>query len=144
MNREEQGITMMPGNELEIAKIPIHRAGDRFALVDAEDLQRVLAVSEKWYMGSGYAMARVRGENRSIAMHRLIMNPPQDMVVDHINEDRLDNRKCNLRVCSVSQNNRTLNRYVDALKTRDGFVSKSQEDNSFAIQVTPVMKAVKS
>lgn len=37
-------------------------------------------------------------------MHRFIMNPPDNMVVDHINGDGLDNRRCNLRVCTQQQN----------------------------------------
>lgn len=30
--------------------------------------------------------------------------PPDDMEIDHINGDRVDNRPCNLRLCSPSQN----------------------------------------
>jgi hypothetical protein len=37
-------------------------------------------------------------------MHRLVMNAPRGMEVDHINGDTLDNRKCNLRICSRSEN----------------------------------------
>jgi len=37
-------------------------------------------------------------------LHRIIMNCPKEMVVDHINGDTLDNRKCNLRVCTNAQN----------------------------------------
>jgi hypothetical protein len=32
------------------------------------------------------------------------MNPPDGMMVDHINHDTLDNRRFNLRVCTKTQN----------------------------------------
>lgn len=37
-------------------------------------------------------------------LHRFIVDCPEDMVVDHINHNPLDNRKCNLRVCTQAQN----------------------------------------
>lgn len=39
-----------------------------------------------------------------VYFHRLIMNPDKDCEVDHINHNKLDNRKDNLRVCSRLQN----------------------------------------
>ncbi len=39
-----------------------------------------------------------------IDMHRLIMNPPKGMEVDHINGNRLDNRRENLRIVTSQQN----------------------------------------
>lgn len=47
-----------------------------------------------------------KGKNTSkvIKMHRLIMNPPTHMYIDHINGNSLDNRKENLRICSNKQN----------------------------------------
>ena len=37
-------------------------------------------------------------------MHRLIMNPQKGKEIDHINRNKLDNRKSNLRICSKQQN----------------------------------------
>ena len=36
--------------------------------------------------------------------HRMVMNPNKDEIIDHINQDRLDNRRENLRVASKSLN----------------------------------------
>lgn len=42
----------------------------------------------------------VRGET----IHRIVMGRPAGMVVDHINHNSLDNRKCNLRIISHEEN----------------------------------------
>lgn len=49
------------------------------------------------------------------SMHRLIMNAQPGEYVDHINRNPLDNRKCNLRLCSNSQN--TMNRCIASNNT---------------------------
>lgn len=53
----------------------------------------------------GYLIAYNPKTNKNIFMHRLIMNAPEDLVVDHINHNVVDNRKQNLRLCSVQENN---------------------------------------
>lgn len=40
-----------------------------------------------------------------VRMHRLILGVPDDVFVDHKNRDTLDNRRSNLRACTVCQNN---------------------------------------
>ena len=57
----------------------------------------------KWYEnGSGYAYCRVNKSN--IRFHRVVMNAQDGDIIDHINGNRLDNRKSNLRFCTQAQN----------------------------------------
>lgn len=62
---------------------------------------------KKWYISSkGYAARNFgsTGYNNIKYLHRLIMGEPTGMVIDHINGDKLDNRRCNLRICSNRTN----------------------------------------
>lgn len=52
---------------------------------------------------NGYAYINCKGKR--VSLHRYLMNPPKEKVVDHINHNPLDNRKENLRVCTHSENN---------------------------------------
>ena len=53
----------------------------------------------------------MRNENKKVVfMHRIIMNTPANLIVDHINHDTLDNRKQNLRNVTQSQN--SMNRII--------------------------------
>jgi hypothetical protein len=76
------------------------------ALVDAEDYEWLK--DYKWHAtysrASGTMYACRRDGRRTVLLHRQIMNPPKGMVVDHINGNGLDNRRCNLRICTQAQN----------------------------------------
>lgn len=80
-------------------KVPLKNG--HFAIVDDEDYE--LVSRYRWHLlpspnaPGGYAVTKMR-------LHRLILEVPPDMVVDHINGDPLDNRKCNLRICTNAQN----------------------------------------
>lgn len=70
-----------------------------YVIVDEDDYEKVDSYSPWYENDNGYAMkkTRAKGKNISLRMHRLIMSVPKGLVIDHINGDRLDNRKANLR-----------------------------------------------
>lgn len=86
-------------------KIPLTQG--KFALVDDEDYEWIS--QWKWYYHYGYAIRRTEG----IRMHRVITNCPDNKIVDHINHNKLDNRRGNLRICDYSTNNHNVGRRKD-------------------------------
>jgi len=80
--------------------------GDQSILLDRKDLKGV-DLSNLRISSNGYAML---GKE---LLHRVILQPPEDMKVDHRNKNPLDCRRQNLRICTTSEN--AMNRG----KTRD-------------------------
>lgn len=82
------------------------------AIVDDEDFEYLS--QWKWLFDSNYARRSVgsKGKQKCIYMHKLLINCPQNRKGDHINGNKLDNRKFNLRIATVSENgmNRKVNK----------------------------------
>ena len=88
----------------------------RVALVDEQDAE--LLSKYNWVFNKvGYAMGRLcvgrhgrkngvhRQDKKFVLMHRLILDLTNSKIhADHINGDGLDNRRCNLRQSTPSQN----------------------------------------
>lgn len=93
-----------------IAVIILHSKGIEYeTIIDVEDVAKVKQYH--WIKSGRYVMSRTYGNTEYL--HRLIMQPSKNYVIDHINGDGLDNRKNNLRICK-QQNNTQHN-----LKLRD-------------------------
>ena len=76
----------------------------KYALVDDEDFEYLN--QWKWHFAKGYAGRSVgdRKNKKYVWMHRLINNTPDGFETDHINRNKSDNRKCNLRTVTKSLN----------------------------------------
>ena len=89
-------------------EIPLSK-GRFTALVDDQDFDHLSQF--KWFVGTrGYAFRHAirpdgaQYQNKSVFMHREIMNPGEGFVVDHLDGNQLNNQKTNLRICTQSQN----------------------------------------
>jgi hypothetical protein len=70
-------------------------------LVSEEDYQNVKQYG--WYISCGYIQGRVNG--KIMSLHHFIMGKPvKGLIVDHINQNRLDNRRENLRFATLKLN----------------------------------------
>lgn len=75
-------------------------------LIDNEDYLKVNKYSW-WSKPQGYIYTQTGTgyERKTIYLHRFIMNVSKNKEIDHINHNKIDNRKSNLRICTRSQNN---------------------------------------
>jgi hypothetical protein len=87
----------------------IYLGEGKYAIVDQADYYWLKKY--RWYIaGNGkefYAYANIiigPGKTKFVSMHRLIMNHPPGLLVDHRNNIPLDNRRANLRSATQSQN----------------------------------------
>ena len=111
-------------------------------LVDARDYKRLCFYS--WHLIDGYACRWIRTKRKRtlVIMHRDIMGFSQGdgRIVDHMNGNKLDNRRRNLRECTNSQN--TWNRGVNK-NNSSGFtgVSFKKKSGTFSACITHAGKA---
>lgn len=97
-----------------------------FAKVDDED---VLRISKYWWTKTPFGYAAGINSGIRVWMHRVIVNCPQGLEVDHINGDRLDNRKANLRLCDKrqQQGNRWKSKHARTSKFKGVYYCKRDE-----------------
>jgi len=80
----------------------------KFAIVDAGDYDRLSKY--KWYSNQdgnnfyAYTFLTKGNKKKRVFMHRLITNAPKGLFIDHIDGNGLNNRRCNLRLCTPAQN----------------------------------------
>jgi len=105
----------------------IYLSEGEYAIVDQEDYCRFGAF--KWcatgdnecVYAARIIKKTVAGRVKAVYLHREIMRPPRGLLVDHRNNNTLDNRRANLRLATHSQNACNSNSRIDKSKTVSRF-----------------------
>lgn len=110
-------------NEYEIIGNTVYvQLNDGVMKCDIEDWELLKDI--KWYKGDyGYALGSKAGSKEKLSFHITVMGKCEGLIIDHINRDRLDNRKCNLRFITQRENTWNSNLRSDN-KTGTAGVSK--------------------
>lgn len=94
--------------EGNVAFVPLTQGYE--AVIDAADVP--LVQGRRWHVrnvskvryAQSSTVARDGGKPRKLHMHRVVLDAPADLEVDHIDGDGLNNRRENLRLATKSQN----------------------------------------
>ena len=78
--------------------------GGRQTIVDDEDYERCKSLRLRAYFAPSVGNYYACYGHGSKRLHRLLMDAPKGIDVDHINGDTLDNRRANLRLTNRAQN----------------------------------------
>ena len=111
-----------------VYRVPLTKG--QFAIIDIEDYD--IVSKHTWHASfakcsnSYYAKTNIKieGKQTSKPMHKLIMNAPKGFVIDHINGNTLDNRRCNLRVCTQAENSRNRKTSENTISGYKGVIKK--------------------
>lgn len=92
----------------------------RFFYIDLDDY---LKIKDYYWNFNSRGYISTKRNKKIITLHKLITETGAETIIDHINNDKSDNRKSNLRPCTVSQNNRNRiyyhdNKYLGVYRTK--------------------------
>lgn len=112
------------------------------AIVDDEDFEWLN--QSKWYLSPrGYSCSKTGGRKnqKTIYMHKLISGSSIGLKVDHINGNKLDNRRENLRICTHAENIRNSKIQVNNTSGFKG-VSWNKDKNKYKAYINIKRKQI--
>lgn len=113
-----------------------------YTLVDNEDFKSLNKL--RWHLNSaGYAGRRynVSGKKTNFSMARIVNKTPKHLFVDHINRNKLDNRKKNLRNVTWGENRCNISVHKDNFNKQRN-IDFSKRDNLWRVRIQRYYKIV--
>jgi len=86
----------------------------------------------RWYLQHTHKYVITCINGKQIPMHRFLMNAEKGQMIDHVNRNKLDNRRSNLRFCDKSTNG--MNR-VATKNNKSGYKNIYISKYGFAVQI---------
>ncbi len=106
-------------------------------LIDKLEINNITKIG-KWSLhNQGYAVAK-QGQ----LLHNYIMQTPKGFIVDHINGNKLDCRKENLRICTLAENNQNIISVKKNNKTGIKGIGYDNQRNKYVAHITVNYKKV--
>jgi hypothetical protein len=135
-------ISIIKKNELEIHnKLPILRNKDGYAIINIFNKKNEIICStivddDKWHelsliiwgIGSDYICAKIN--RKTIRLSRYLLNAPDNIRVDHINNNTLDNRITNLRFTTAAENAYNRSSSKNSLSIFKGITKRIDKSNN--------------
>lgn len=100
--RTNKNRVIVQGDKAEVIITDCNDVYKATSIIDAEDVNRVL--QHRWTLSDNGYVRTYNGTN-PVYLHRFLLDYDGELTVDHVNRNKLDNRKSNLRVVTQSVNN---------------------------------------
>lgn len=122
--------------------VPTKKYGVQTIIIDIEDIGKYQAGSWMIWGSARHHTLYVVHRNNNVKtvdgygrFHRLIVSAPPHLVVDHINGNGLDNRKCNLRLTTQAGNNKNSSKRRNAKTSTYKGVHFDKRSSSWKTQI---------
>lgn len=120
-------------------QIPIRKGWKKiiaYAIVDDEDYERLN--KSRWSLqATGYPQAWDIKTKKTRTMHQFVLNLASGyrnkLEVSHLNQNKLDNRKCNLKITNRQENSR--NQSIPQKNSTTGYLNVHKLKNGYQVRI---------